>query len=131
MIDLKAFAGQKYRVTLDESADLDGSREERLWCYRIPCKYGFIGVHGPPKLMAFCKATRLFTALLALPGVESRQRGDKELNVTFPVESLDVVADCLHARRRRRVSDAEKARLVAMSAEHRFKPAVSTSVRAR
>jgi hypothetical protein len=39
MIDLKAIAGDRYRITVDESATIDTAREARRWYYRIPCKY--------------------------------------------------------------------------------------------
>jgi hypothetical protein len=109
-IDLKALAGAKYRIALDPSAGAEPSRAERPWYYRIPCKYGFIGVHGPKALMAYCKARLVISRLIALPGVAVKQRGDHEVNVTFPPERLDAVADLLQARRRIILSDAERAR---------------------
>jgi hypothetical protein len=112
MIDLKESAGRRYRIVLDPSAEIDGSREERLWFYRIPCKAGFIGVHGENTLMAYCYRLRRLPGLLAIPGDRVRQRGDKEVNVVFPVECIDAVAEVLGARRRRQLSETAKAKAV-------------------
>ncbi len=116
MIDLKQFAGVKYRINLDESAELDPARENRVWYWRIPCKYGFIGVHGPETLSAFTSSTRIGLKLMDLPGVKVHQQGDREVRVLFTPDCLDAVATLLQAKRRRQVSPAERERLVAMGA---------------
>ncbi len=127
MIDLKKFAGVRYRMVLDESAELDTDHESRLWYYRIPCKYGFIAVHGPKTLSASTNRRIMAGRLATLPGVKVRQRGDSEVTVTFPPDCLDAVANLLQAKRRRRLSDAHKASLAASNAEFRFQPRLSGS----
>jgi hypothetical protein len=120
-IDLKALAGVKYRVTLDPSAAGE-PLADRPWFYRIPCKFGFIGVHGPETLMAHCRSRRLFARLLAIPDVTARQRGDREINVTFPPGRLDDVAQLLAARRcRPRLSAERRAELIARGETFRFR----------
>ncbi len=120
MIDLKKFAGVRYRMTLDESAELDTAHESRTWYYRIPCKYGFIAVHGPETLSASTSRRIMAGRLAALPGVKVRQRGDSEVTITFPPDCLDAVAALLQARRRRQLSPDQRERLVAMGSANRF-----------
>lgn len=110
MIDRKAIAGNRYRTTLDPSAGLDPARENRVFYYRIPARYGFIGVHSSDALLAHCKAVRIIPRLLAISGVEVRQRGDREVNAVFPLDRLDEVATLLKAKRRVQLSPAERAR---------------------
>lgn len=110
MIDLKSLAGHRYRITLDESANLDTDRESRLWYYRIPCKHGFISVHGPGLLAAYTDRTRMMAKLAALPDVRVHQQGDRELRVLFEPDQLDAVADLLKARRRVHLSPEERQR---------------------
>lgn len=122
MIDLKARYRREYRITLDESATIPGqTQEERLWLYRIPCKYGHIYVHGTDTLGAYTDRRLIVSRLIALPGVKVHQRGDSECSVTFQPEHLENVAQLLQARRRRQVPEAERQRLAQMSATHGFK----------
>jgi hypothetical protein len=120
MIDLRAFAGDRYRITLDESATVDTDRETRLWCYRMPCKYGFISVWGEDTLAAYTDRPKMIAKLIAVPGVTVRQRGDAECRVTFPPDRLDTVAELLQARRKRQVSEATRQRLIEVGAAGRF-----------
>jgi hypothetical protein len=114
MIDLKALAEGKFRITLDESAEVDPSREERPWYYRIPCKFGHIGLWTKTELSA-CAVGRVMPGkLMAIPGVRVVQRGDHEVQVAFPPDLLDEVATLLHARRKRRISDETRERLRVM-----------------
>lgn len=120
MIDLKTEYRHVFRITYDESAEIVGqTREERLWLCRIPARRGHIFVQGVETLGAYCDRPRLFARLLAIPGVKVLQRGDTEINATFPRERIEDVAQLLHAKRRRRVSDTQKQRLVEMSAAFR------------
>jgi hypothetical protein len=114
MIDLHALAADHYRITLDESYEAsDRTRDDRLWCYRIPCKLGHVYVHGPATLGAWTGRRMVVSRLAAVPGVRVRQRGDSEITVVFPADRLDEVAAILKARRRRRLSPEHKAVAVA------------------
>lgn len=117
-IDLKALAGDRYRLALDPSADAE-PRSERAWFVRIPCKRGFISPHGPG-LLAGYGSGRVVARLLAIPGARVHQRGDQEVRVLFGPESLDAVADVLGARRRRRLSPDARERAMANLAASRF-----------
>jgi hypothetical protein len=116
MINLKAEYGARFRITLDESAKCgDVTREERLWLFQIPCKYGHIYVHGENRLGAWTGNRLMRGKLMALPGVKAFQVGDAECTVTFDPACLEQVAQLLQARKRRVLSEAERERLVAMS----------------
>jgi hypothetical protein len=108
MIDLKAIAGIKYRIALDESKTADSTRSERLWLYRIPCKYGFISVHSPEMLAAWTGNRGIISRLVEIPGVQVKQRGDREVRVLFGPDRLDAIADLLKARRRPRLTDEQR-----------------------
>jgi hypothetical protein len=120
MINLRQLAGDRFRVALDPSAERDDTRAERPWYQRAPGRYGFIGVHGPDTLMAYCHAPRLFPKLVAIPDSRVRQRGDHEIAVAFAPEHLERVADILHACRRRRLSPQERERRKAQAGKARL-----------
>jgi hypothetical protein len=119
VIDLRTLAGNRFRITLDPSAEADPARRSRPWYYRVPAKYGHIGVHGPDALVAYCDRPRLFPALLAIPGARVRQRGDQEIAVLLAPDNLDRAADILKARRRRRLSAEARERATARLAANR------------
>jgi hypothetical protein len=123
VVDLKAECGGRYRIALDPSAGIEGqSRKERLWYYRIPCKFGHIYVHGKERLGAYASG-RVATKLAAHQNVTVHQRGDSEVSVIFSIEIVDIVAWILGARRRRTVSAAQAeagaARLAAFRASRK------------
>jgi hypothetical protein len=66
--------------------------------------------------------------LEALDGVTVHQRGDHEVRVIFHPDRLDAIADLLKARKRRRLSDDQKARLAMAGAKFRY-PARRTDAR--
>jgi hypothetical protein len=108
VIDLKRELGDRYRITLDESAGQETSRKERLWLYQIPCKFGHIYVHGKNRLGGYSSSARVSTKLAAVKGVTVHQRGDTEVTVTFPIKMVDLVATMLGARKRRRMSAEQR-----------------------
>jgi hypothetical protein len=73
-IDLRLIAAERYRITLDESAKADASRELKHWCVQIPAKYGHIGTYSDRELSAYCSGRRLFARLLTIPTVRTVQR---------------------------------------------------------
>jgi hypothetical protein len=109
-------------LELDPSVYNPGqSPEDRAWYTRIPCKYGFIGIHSETGLMAYCSTSRLFGPLLAIRGVQVKQRSDRDANVVFPPEAFEQVATLLRARKRRpSLSEGRKRSLVAAGASLRY-----------
>lgn len=122
MIDLKAEYGKRYRITLDESAEIDGqTRADRLWLYQIACRRGHVYPHSRETLGAYCNKTPTIKRLIALSSVRVHQRGDRECTVTFRPEHLPEILPLLGPYVRRQVSEEERRRLVAMSAAHGFR----------
>jgi hypothetical protein len=119
-VDLRELAGDRFKIALDESATAEPARSERIWLYRIPCRYGFIGVHGERTLVANCDRPRLFPALLAIPRATVRQRGDDEIAVIIEPDHLDDAAGILKAYRRRRLSADARERATARLVANRF-----------
>jgi hypothetical protein len=113
-LDLKAIAADRYRITLDESAKVDTSRDSKVWCTQIPAKHGHVGTYSERELSAFCSGRRLFARLLAIPTVRVVQEGDSEIRVAFSPQHLDQVATLLRARRRTVLSDSERVRRTAL-----------------
>jgi hypothetical protein len=111
----KLAADSGFKIALDESANVDASRDARSWYYQIPCRYGHVGVWGKTLLSAYATGRIMIGKLASLPGVNVVQRGDDEIQVTFHPDRLADVANLLHARRRRTVSERERARLRAIS----------------
>jgi hypothetical protein len=110
MINLKAKYGKVYRITLDESAAIEGqTKAERLWCYRIKCLYGHIYVHGENRLGAFSDRPVVGRRLMALPCVTPHQRGDREFSATFDPADFAQVARLLRPYVRRQLSPEQKA----------------------
>jgi hypothetical protein len=114
MIDLKALFGGKFRITLDESALLDGqTREDRAWLQQIPAKYGHVYIHGQNTLGVYVRTyndgSNRLGRLLALPGATLHQRGDREASVTVPLDQIDRIDDIIHFRRRRHLSPEQRA----------------------
>ena len=102
MIDLHRLAAERgYRITVDETATIDQARSSRPWLYRIPCRYGFISVHGPTTLAAWTGNPKMVGKLISVPGVHVHQRGDTEARVLF--------AQALPSRRRRRNPETPEA----------------------
>jgi hypothetical protein len=122
VIDLKRLVNGRYRIEYDPSADIDTDRETRLWCARVPCKFGFISVHSSTMLAAYTANPRMVSKLAELEGAKIHQRGDSEIRVVFDRVHLDAVCRLLKARRRRQVSPAERDRLAALSEKYRPRP---------
>ncbi len=124
MIDLKKQYGTKYKIQLDESADiLNQEKSERLWYYRIPCKYGHIGVWGKKTLSYYCDRPRFITKLIGLVeinGWEIVQRGESEIQFTFRTSQFYEVADVVKPKKKRQLTEAHLARLLKSSAGNRF-----------
>lgn len=121
--DLRALAAEhNLRVVLPAWARTE-SASDREWCYSIHGKRGSIGVHGPNMLsvVATTSGARAELRRLAEAGiVRLHQDGDRELAAIFDPEHLPTVARVIQARRKRTVSEAQRARLAEIGAATRF-----------
>ena len=121
-VDLRAMFAGRFRFAWDPSYTAE--RAERrsaaaTWLTRIPCRFGFIALHGGRRLLAYTTTRR--RALVALRCVTVHQEGEGEVLVTFDVADIDAVAHVLRARRPRQVSAATRARLSRQGFPHRGK----------
>ena len=124
-VDLRQRFGKRFRVAHEQSYHAehgDHGRVEDTWLLILLCQHGEICPWGG-ELLAACTKTRgpVANRLLSLPFVAESQDGDDGANVIFPVERFDEVATIMRPRRRRQVSEQERARLAALSARHGFK----------
>jgi hypothetical protein len=111
MLNLKAVAGMDYKITLDESVLMDKVRENRVFYYRIPCKYGFINVHNDTQLAAYTNSGRIAIKLMTLENI-IKQRGDKEVRVLFTIDRLREVCNLLKARKKRKMSPENREKVI-------------------
>jgi hypothetical protein len=125
--DLPAAAKNKYRLVLDESWDCvadKSHREPRDWYWQIPCRFkgkgtgDLIYIHGTNSLGAYTARASIMDRLAAMGKVH--QRGDFEITVVFDPSRLDEVCDLMQAKRKRRVSEKQRAHLAAVGAESQF-----------
>ena len=117
-LDLAALYGHRFRIVYEEQAG-EWPVADRPWLARIACHGGHVGVQGGDRLHAFTDRPRIGAQLRALPFPE-RAQGDAEVRVVFHVDHLEAVLAILRPYRRRQVSEAERERLRAMGAAHRF-----------
>lgn len=113
MIDLKKKYGSEYKVIVEESyQEGDHKEAEKLWCYRIPGKYGHIGVWGKKTLSAHSDRPGAIRKL-DQSGLKVAQRGDREITVLFTPSRITEVADIIRAkkRRKRNLTDEQRSEL--------------------
>ena len=104
-IDLKALAGDKYRVTIEQSYYADsGSTQKRnrdpyLW--QVVGRHGDVFLWSPDRLaVSTHKRGGIASRLRELPCTTVVQDGQDGLTLTFEAQHLDTVADLAKLRRR-------------------------------
>jgi hypothetical protein len=122
-INLRATFGDRFRVRYEESYYVQRGafrpRGEDPWLQIIPCDFGHIGPWGGSTLAA-CTNGRgpTVTRLTALACVKVAQNGTDGVNVLFDVADFEQVAAIMRPKRRRKVSEAERQRLAALSRQY-------------
>ena len=121
--NLKDLFGDRYRVALDESARHESGAKADPWHYVIPCRYGSISPFSGELLAFHCRARGIRTHLHRdHPEIEVRNWSDDgEAMFLFTVDQFDLVAEYAKPRRKRRISEKERARLAKIGRDHRFK----------
>jgi hypothetical protein len=66
--------------------------------------------------------------LLAIPGTRLLQRGDHEASVSFSLTHLTQVAEILQAKRRKKLSEEHRAKLIEASTPYRFSSGSNTPI---
>ena len=127
-VNLKERFGKRFKVGYEESYYVEHGDQAWVddpWLQMILCRYGHVFPHGGNMLAASTdKAGRTARKLKALPGVIVHQDGDDGVTVLFPMERFDEVAAIMLPKRRRRLSEAAKVRLVEAGAKTRFQHGV-------
>lgn len=97
-MNLTTFFGQEFRIAYD-SAHSGSADDPSLQI--IPCSNGHIYFHGGDKL-AFASTGRgsIARRVADLPGATVEQEGDDGLNITFPLELFEQVAQIVEPHRR-------------------------------
>ncbi len=110
-MNLKARYGDKYRIAREK-----GSKPRDPAGFTIPCRRGHpIYAHGRNLLGVATNGRGIVKRLLAVPGLKVTQYGDDGINAVFPPESFAAVAAIVRPKRRRKLSAAHRAKLLAAS----------------
>ncbi len=125
-INLKERFGDRFKVTYEESYYAQfgpNARIEDPWLMIIPCQAGHICPGGVGRLMACTdSAGSIAKRLKALEFTIVAQDGSDGVNVIFPVDRFDEVATVMKPRRRRRLSEQRRQKLLKASQNYWFKP---------
>ena len=122
-IDLRKKFGHLFKITTDPAYDTSHVPRKCLdpWYFQIPCKFGIIWPYGG-KLIAVevdyhPQASR---KLVLVPGVRLWQDGDQEKTFLFDLGIFDLVTEIVQPKKRKQLSEEQKARLADLGREFRF-----------
>jgi hypothetical protein len=123
-VNLREPFGDRFRVLLEEPA----ASYADPWCHTMPCRFGQIYPHGGD-LLDFASNGRGSVAkrVAALPFTTVTQDGADGVNITFAFEHFDEVAAIVKPRRRRRLSDTQRA--AACERLRKYRPTLGQSVK--
>lgn len=126
MLNLKELAGKRWKIVMDPSYEFTGVMADRLWYYRVDCRWGHVYPHSAELLGAYTDGRRRIGMMKAIPGIRLHQNGDREASFLFPPEMLDQVCAVLKARKRRPpMSEDQKAAAVARLSKFAYQPSRS------
>jgi hypothetical protein len=117
-INLRRSFGQRYKIGFDEAAVTWGERADP-WMQTLPCQKGVIFPHSRNMLAVEIDNRPITAKLVAgISGIVIHQDGDHEKTFLFPVDLFDQVAAIIKPRKRRRLSEEQKAKCVARLAKY-------------
>jgi hypothetical protein len=112
-VNLRETFGERFRIAFDPAYDHRGVPRAKLdpWMMTIPCQGGItIYPHGGELLAVEVDYhPGIAKKLAAVEGVRLHQNGDGEKTFTFPVGLFDGIAGIVKPKRRRRLTDAQRA----------------------
>src|SRR5208337_1868102 len=118
---LAAMTDNRYRITLEESWQHEAPEvrnPDRIWYEQIPCRGGaFIGLYSLSPLSLQLStprvqnAKKVWEAIKDIAGARADFHFDGEAVIYFPIEAIHIVASLAVARRKRKLSEAHKAKL--------------------
>jgi hypothetical protein len=120
-VDLRKLAGTRYRLGHDHKPDVRATDDP--WLLTIPARFGHFYAHSATHV-GFATKSRGPTAraLAALPYVTVLQDASDGLNLAFPVDRFDEVAQIARPHKRPVMSDAQREAAIERLMEHRFQP---------
>jgi hypothetical protein len=139
-LGLANLSERRYRILLEESwyhERPEVRTTDRIWYEIIPCrgfKPGpmqegpFIGLYSENPLRVqlytnrFGNAKNIWKQIKDEPGCRADFYMDGEAVLYFPPEAVHTVAELAGARKKRRLSEAHKAKLAEANRAYRFKP---------
>jgi len=124
VVNLKRRFGHRYRMESEESYNSEHGehgRAEDPWLMIIPAQHRHFYPQGEDTLaFATDKSGSIAESLRKLDFAEILQDGDDGVNIAFPVERFEEVASIVKPKRRRRLSEQHKCRLLEAGRSHRF-----------
>jgi hypothetical protein len=115
-VNLRSHFGQKYKVGYEESYYAQygpNARVEDPWLMIIPCQRGVQIYPWDQSTLAVSTETETpeswIDALMAIPSIRIHQAGDDGFTLLFDIEDFEQVAQIVKPRRRRRLSDEQRA----------------------
>ncbi|MEX0677110.1 MAG: hypothetical protein WD063_08550 [Pirellulales bacterium] len=110
----------QFKIDRDPSA---GPREQDPWNWQIPCQFGHVYPHGPDLLGVSTNSRgAIAKRIAALDCVQVTQDGSDGINATFNLADANAVFAIIKPRKRRRLSDDQKAAAVARFSLRKAQP---------
>lgn len=126
-VNLMNSFGNHYKIKYEESYVAERGEQGRVedaWLLTIPCKHGEIYPHGGQLLGASTNNRGpIANHLAALSVVRIVQDGDDGVNAVFDVDDFDQVAAVMRPKRRRKLSDEQRAERVERLRDYQFSSA--------
>jgi hypothetical protein len=124
VVHLQERFGDRYRVVYEESYYAQHGARARVvdpWFMIIPCQHGHIYPHGDGVLgFASDKKGPVAKRVSQLDFVTTLLDGEDGVNVAFPEEWFEAVAYIVKPRRRRRLSEEHRQKLLESSRRYQF-----------
>jgi hypothetical protein len=114
-VNLLEMFGDRFRITWDPAYDAKGKHRATIdvWYAQIPCRFGTIYPYGDTILAVEVDYHRHIAKRLAdLPGLKLHHNGDHEKTFLFDVADFEKVAEIVQPRRRRQLTEEQRAVLV-------------------
>ena len=112
--------GTEFRITFDEAYDAKHRHTLDPWTIEIPCRFGVIYPHGGDRLAVECDRHPVANRQLRELGLQIWQDGAVETTFVFPVDLFEAVAAIVQPKRRRRLGEEHKRKLIESNAAYRF-----------
>ena len=136
-MNLAKLTDSRYKIFLEESWHVERTEvrsRDRIWYEQIRCEGGaFISVHSLDPMIFHLWTPRPKNARIIWEGIKGADwvradlHFDGEAVIYFPLEYLPKVARLAGAKRKRRLSEAHKAKLAEGGRAHRFKSKICGS----